>query len=400
MNWNLFAVGTLLSASLVLGSGCADSLVGAECAEGFSACEQRCLNLMTDNNHCGACDNQCEFNETCSMGTCQPNALPDAGGDAELDAPVEDAEVDAPSEDAGVDASADAEVDAGPACQCGVGELCCAGECINVVTTPRFCGGCGGLCSTLCVEGECRAACDAPLMECGGTCVDLQQDEAHCGSCDSPCDGACIDGDCVEQVGTTVLMGHSLKEERAAQQTLFGNLAALARQENPVIALYEGDTPRASLNNVVSALDTRFGEDGWTRIDVEENAGFALHQADVFVVLPIRSTEDPTMLGVRWTRMLGEFLDRGGVLIVLDGEAAEMWQLVAEAGLLDVTVRENHTGDPIEAVDLVRDADVLTGVAASYDAAAETVSYFGAGGDPIMRLQGAAHPVVIRQRRE
>jgi hypothetical protein len=44
------------------------------CPEGQRRCNDRCVNLQRNENHCGSCSNRCAAEETCVNGACCPNA--------------------------------------------------------------------------------------------------------------------------------------------------------------------------------------------------------------------------------------------------------------------------------------------------------------------------------------
>jgi hypothetical protein len=112
-----------------------------------------CVDLETDPQHCGTCDNACPPGVSCSAGSC---ACPD-------------------------------------------GQEPCDGACVDTQTDPQNCGSCGGGCmpNEVCAMGACTSDCGA-LTNCEGACVDTQTDPSHCGGCDNACEGgsACVMGGC------------------------------------------------------------------------------------------------------------------------------------------------------------------------------------------------------------
>jgi hypothetical protein len=112
-----------------------------------------CVDLQTDAQHCGTCDNACPAGVTCSAGSCV----------------------------------------------CPDGQDLCDGACIDTQSDPQNCGGCGSPCAPdeVCWMGVCADTC-AELTDCDGACVDTQTDSANCGSCGNACDGgsACVMGGC------------------------------------------------------------------------------------------------------------------------------------------------------------------------------------------------------------
>ncbi|MGC4090449.1 MAG: hypothetical protein QM756_21750 [Polyangiaceae bacterium] len=53
------------------GGASAGAAGSSSCATGLTACAQTCVNLLTDNANCGACNNSCGTGRTCSNGGCQ-----------------------------------------------------------------------------------------------------------------------------------------------------------------------------------------------------------------------------------------------------------------------------------------------------------------------------------------
>jgi len=70
-------------------------------------------------------------------------------------------------------------------CQCGNGELCCTGVCVDPGTSIQHCGACDNACTG-------ADAC------CSGDCTDLETSTQHCGECGLACaDGeSCVAGTC------------------------------------------------------------------------------------------------------------------------------------------------------------------------------------------------------------
>lgn len=89
-----------------------------------------CVDVANDPNNCGGCGSYCPFGQTCSHGVCSGTQAPCSAGN------VNDA------------------------CNLAVGplDLCCPGEgCVNTLTDPANCGGCGVACGDggSCAAGVC-----------------------------------------------------------------------------------------------------------------------------------------------------------------------------------------------------------------------------------------------------
>jgi hypothetical protein len=170
---------------------CASAPPPPTCQSGTYLCKdatagkQYCSNPLYDSSNCGGCGNVCAANTTCMNGTCVAVASPDGGAMTCL---------------------APARMCATPT---GV-------ACINVMSDPSNCGGCGITCGSgqFCGNGICAASggTDAGTAppKCVGTqvscvaptgapyCADLSSDSANCGGCQKQCPAgwACSGGTC------------------------------------------------------------------------------------------------------------------------------------------------------------------------------------------------------------
>jgi len=138
---------------------------GSACTGGDNnkQCGDDCVDLMTNPEHCGACNMACAQGETCNEGKCE-----------------------------------------GPSCASP--EVSCLGECVDLMTNTSHCGGCEQPCAAdeVCVNGACSVDCPGGWEVCGDVCVDTQADINHCGGCDKPCGEGeeCASGVCQCPQGT------------------------------------------------------------------------------------------------------------------------------------------------------------------------------------------------------
>ncbi len=143
--WPLVLAALFITAPAI--SGCGDDS-GTACPQGQQRCGEQCVDLDTDQNHCGTCDNACGDGMVCNgAGQC---ALP---------------------------------------CENGLTD--CGGTCVDTDTDQNHCGACDNACDPgyLCDGGgQCVIDCATGLTDCSGTCVDLTLDDLHCGACDHGCD--------------------------------------------------------------------------------------------------------------------------------------------------------------------------------------------------------------------
>ena len=176
---------------------------GESCLAGRCACPTgqdrcggtTCLPLSTTAN-CGACGNRCGTGQLCLASVCVSvdAGAPDGGGfdgGPSLDA--------SPGFDAGTPDTV----------FCGADETVCDGLCVNTNTNRAHCGGCGQVCTAAqtCVAGTCLGAatddifrfCQPGTQLCNGECVDLLTRPDHCGGCGRVCAAprACVVGLCL-----------------------------------------------------------------------------------------------------------------------------------------------------------------------------------------------------------
>ena len=126
------------------------------CQAHLDECSGTCVNIETDNAHCGQCMAPSEPGTLCSSGSCAVN------------------------------------------CQDGLTN--CSETCVNLLNDNAHCGACGEKCpaGTICSSGKCELSCLQGLTECTGLCVNLDTDRDHCGACEAACEQGqvCSEGTC------------------------------------------------------------------------------------------------------------------------------------------------------------------------------------------------------------
>lgn len=124
------------------------------CPAGQDRCGDACVDLATDEAHCGACATSCAATQVC----------------------------------------------AGGACGCQAGLSPCGTSCVDLSSSAEHCGACGTAClaGAACTGGLCHAVCSPPEVACGLACADLSSDAASCGRCGRACapGATCAAGAC------------------------------------------------------------------------------------------------------------------------------------------------------------------------------------------------------------
>lgn len=340
----------------LLAVGCADAVVGGECRDGFEASGGRCVATSV-------------FDDG-GIGRDAAHDLADGGAPADGGEPLADGAL---HYDDGSQPYPDGSQDGGPGDptdggsvdggrpSCDVGELECAGACVRPDRDPSACGGCGIACGggEVCADGVCEPVCGAPLSMCGALCVDLASDPDHCGLCGNVCpSGLCVDGECLgPTAGHVVVVGHDYRDSRRGMNRVAGNAVLLPPGAPVRVLAYEGGASAASIRGIDDAIDQVAGTTGRTWMKSSTAAPevpLRLSNADTFVIYPQPDVSDAELaaLGTAWHVALATFLERGGVVVLFDGQGtnAGTWQILAAAGLFSGTARHDVSGDRVRVV--------------------------------------------------
>lgn len=347
----------VLALLVLLAVGCADAVVGGECRDGFEASGTRCVATSVFDD-AGAEPDAAEH--LADGGAPADGGEPLADGALYYDdgsQPYPDGSQDAGAGDAGGGGGGGD----GGAPACDVGELECAGACVRPDRDPTSCGGCGIACGSgeVCAEGACEPVCGAPLSMCGALCVDLATDPDHCGLCGNVCpSGLCADGECLgPTAGHVVVVGHDYRDSRRGMNRVAGNAVLLAPAAPVRVLAYEGGASAASVRGIDRAIEQVASTTGRTWMKSATGAHelpLRLANADVLVIYPQPEAGDAELaaLGTAWHVALGTFLDRGGVVVLFDGQGTNggTWQILAAAGLFSGTARHDVSGDSVRVV--------------------------------------------------
>lgn len=217
----------------------AQDQAGCGCPGGGVYCNGACVDVQNDDNNCGACNHYCDPAEYggpsypntyygCVNGQCQPKCT---SNNANCDGDIENGcEVATRTNEncskCGDACTAGQECRIGESrsaeCMCGPGlTYCevdcnpffgCVNKCVDVLSDPKNCGGCGVECDGSCNYGTCTHVCKAGRADCNDAWEDAcetntDSDPRNCGACSRSCDltmgQACVAGQCVVEPCTS-----------------------------------------------------------------------------------------------------------------------------------------------------------------------------------------------------
>ncbi|MGH2613833.1 MAG: hypothetical protein ACRDJC_01215, partial [Thermomicrobiales bacterium] len=141
------------------------------CRDPISASGLVCVDTKTDIDHCGHCENPCPFGMVCVGGRCS----------------CPDGKTDCP--DGCVDTLSDPRNCRGCGDECPEGWECCGGDCADTQFSPANCGFC---------DSPCPIGDGAPSSCCNGVCTNKATDGGNCGQCGRQCEPGqiCCRGNC------------------------------------------------------------------------------------------------------------------------------------------------------------------------------------------------------------
>ncbi len=413
MSRHVLAFTVPLTALLALAPGCS-AVVGSECRAPLTVCGRFCVDLQSDELHCGACNAPCRSGTSCVGAVCAGDAGPaDAGRiDAAMVDAGRDAGRDAASSDGGEDAGRDAArprdggaSDAGPLCH--LGELLCTDTCVSL-REPAHCGDCATSCGSgeVCRDTGCAADCGTQT-DCAGSCADLMTDAHHCGDCAMDCGAAaCVAGSCQPDAeGDVVVIGHDFDHYRAETRTLLVNAVFLPAHDPVRIVVWDRAATATTRANVAMALSVGAGARAFTSVTATSAASVPvlLDDADTLLVLgqPTATDAELAALGSAWRLAIDELLHRGGAVVLLDAPSlgnGGTFQILRTAGVFQATAISEVVSAHVSLVAARASDPVLVGIpAGGYTGDQHTVVVTSLSADAVLRAPSgpvAFHVVV------
>jgi len=357
------------SAALLTFAGCGNenAVVGGSCARGYFECNGACVDLLSDPNNCGLCENVCPAGRTCIEAICigpgtDGGQFPDGSADGStLDGSADGSTLDGSVSDG---STPDGSVSDGS---------------ITDATNDAF-------------------SCAFPLTNCGGVCRNLDTDPVNCGLCNRVCaSGICASGNCVgASGGDIVVIGHDYgAPETAAQFRVLANAVFITDVQTVRVLSFEQFADAANVSRVKQQLSAYATAQGRGTLFTVSNAAADLAAPDLFAKYQVVLVYDQGSMdsvtannaGAAAKLALGSFAKSGGTVVALDGARGlgNMPAFITQAGLWDVA---SHALLPAGTgrVSVVSPADVLSkGVVTPYATAARSVSF--ASNDPASATQ-------------
>ncbi len=357
-------------ALLAAGAGCGadNALVGGECAPGYVLVGEACVPAGDVNGDGGGQGDSGDADgsriDASRDGATGDGATGDGGtGDGAVG-------------DGGAGDGAVTDADGGGGCP--QGQIVCNAVCVDPMTDPFNCGGCGNVCqSLLCSAGKCQGSV----------------------------------------AGHAVVIGHDFAGAySAAQAKVLGNAATLPPGNTIQVRSYEQYAAPNAVNAVKSVITAAAQAQNrtvtYTTASQPSDVSSAMtnQNTDVLVVYDQSKAPASTLAGIGagWASALATFEQSGGVVIVLDGQGGQdpqMPALIKSAQILDVSSDTVvQSGTPL-LVAAPQDA-VGLGVLSPYGAGKHTVHF--ACNEPNANMvtyvvedpsgdAGASQPVVVHK---
>lgn len=226
--------------------------------------------------------------------------------------------------------------------------------------------------------------CTLPEIVCDGACIDVSSDPDNCGACDRVCaSGICQLGHCVGELsGHIVTIGHDYRSHNAAMARVLGNAVALAGPHDVGVARWGGTAATTAVSGTTAALTQAMISIGrpWHVVALAPSpSAIALDGIDVLVVDAQTGDADAARTSaLPWASTIDGFLQRGGVVVVLEGANGVSHRFADGAGLYTIAAPLDSTGMPA----LVADASdaVVQQVVSPYLADTTSVVFPGVTG--------------------
>lgn len=199
--------------------------------------------------------------------------------------------------------------------------------------------------------------CTAPDILCSGTCIDVSSDPNNCGACGHVCaSGICQMSHCVGDLsGQIVAIGHDYSHHHPAMVRVLGNAVALGAHADVGVARWHGSAGDGDAANVSVVLAQGMAQvaRAWHPVPLPAlPSASALDGVDVLVVEPQRGAPAVEAASAApWAGTLDLFLQRGGVVVVLEGAGGVSYKFAEATNLFTVPAPADATAQQATIVD-------------------------------------------------
>ncbi len=304
----------------------------------------------------------------------------------------------------------------GLTCQCPTGYELSGDTCVNIDECTTNTDNCATDATCADTDGSFTCTCNPGFMGDGVTCDDIPE------CMNSPCDvnatctelpgsyscacnpGFFGDGNrCYESIGQIIWMAHDLFSRNADVDRIIGNAVMQATTLDTIQVLgydqYADLSIGGEAENTDAAINARLTEKGRTavitRVSDFTNIPTMLGTADVLLVYEMENGGDPFTIGSLGAPYIIDFLNNGGIVIVMD-HFTNGWQILNTAGVMRFIGNQTGYGDTPCTVRVPTDpvmADVTTPV---YTGTNGTASYWTNDGT-VLAVDSLGVPVVVHK---
>ena len=189
------------------------------------------------------------------------------------------------------------------------------------------------------------------------TCTaDTTSDPDNCGQCGHVCpSGICVDSKCVGDLpGHIVAIGHDYSHRHAAMVRVLGNAVALGTHRDVAVTVWQGTAGAALNERVLTAITDGMSSVGrtWHPVALPPAPGTQFPNVDVLVVEPQGGNGDEVAASAApWADDVTKFLQRGGVVVVLEGGTTVSYRFADATGLYTMAQPSDATDQVANMVD-------------------------------------------------
>lgn len=192
---------------------------------------------------------------------------------------------------------------------------------------------------------------DAPVCA-----ADTTSDPDNCGACGHVCaSGICVTSKCVGELpGHIVVIGHDYSTHHAAMARVLGNAVALGAHHDVAVMVWQGTASASSNGRVMASLSEGMSAVGraWHTVALPTAPGTQFAAADVLVVEPQTGSGDEVAgTAAAWAVDVTKFLQRNGVVVVLEGAGTVSYRFADATGLYTMAAPSDATGQTASMLD-------------------------------------------------